>query len=143
MERPSLEERYAHVQDDLAGRGDAALLDRRLSTWVISTDRHLPQVFLGRKLREVLALNYDHLLETPGIGNRRIEKLIDVLERACKESAPQSTPTLERQAPVGLNGVPMPIVQQMAPEKLAEPDWLGRVDTQLVQASEGRQYWPD
>ncbi len=124
MERRPSEERYAEVQRDLISRADAALLDRHVSTWVIPTDRHLPQAFLRRPLREVLAFSYDELVETPGMGDRRIGKLIDVLERACRQADPASATARENTPTPSSNGVPSAVVQPVLPDKLTEPDWL-------------------
>ena len=85
MHHPSLEKRLAHVQCDLAGRADAALLDQRVSTWVISSDRNLPKAFLRRSVREVLALSFDRIANTYGLRRLQIQKLIELLERASKQ----------------------------------------------------------
>lgn len=124
MERRSPEERYAEVQRNLTARADAALLDRHLSGWVVSTDRHLPQSFLRRTLRDIIALSYDELLETHGLGDRRIGKLIGVLERACLQQEPASPTARECTLVPSPSGVLPAVVQPISPDKLTEPDWL-------------------
>ena len=97
------------------------MLERPISSWVISTDRHLPQAFLGRPLREVLTLTFAELAGTPGIGSRRIEKLIDVLERTRQQPGTANA-TVDRQHPVASNDAP-PAIGTTTPEDLSEPAW--------------------
>ena len=72
----------------------------------------------------MLALSYDELVETPGMGDRRIGKLIDVLERARRQSDPASAVTREHTPTPSPNGVPSAVVQTITPDKLTELDWL-------------------
>jgi hypothetical protein len=81
MSYPSLEQRLKLVREGLHNHSNLMLLDSPLSAWILPSDRHLPQSFLGRTLREIVAYTYSDLTRLPNIGHRRIEKLIGVLER--------------------------------------------------------------
>lgn len=81
MHESLLDVRLAAVKQFISTHTDPTILDRPLTAWVKPSDRHLPQAFLGRSLREVLTLTFDQIAETPGVGPGRITKLLDVLER--------------------------------------------------------------
>ena len=76
-----LADRLALAVAGIAASEQPGILDRRLSAWLEPTDYHVPQVYLVKRVRDFLTLTYDELYETHGLGNRRIEKLISVLER--------------------------------------------------------------
>ena len=127
MHEPSAEERLALVQNRLAGMGDPALLARPISSWVISTDRHLPQAFLGRPLRDVLTLTIAQLAGIQGMGTKRIEKLLDVLDRVGNE--PEQIPVVvEHIEHVGLNGTAAASCEPIDLEDLTEPIWRSWCD---------------
>ncbi len=81
MHEVLLDERLTAVRKVIAAHADPTVLDRPLATWVRPHDRHLPRAFLGRPLRDILALSFDQIAATPGVGLGRIGKLLDVLER--------------------------------------------------------------
>lgn len=57
------------------------VLDRPLSAWSLTDDRHVPQMYLARPVRDLLTLTYEELENTPSLGRTRIEKLVEVMER--------------------------------------------------------------
>lgn len=84
-----LERRYRTAREPLAAHPDVLLLDRPLSTWVIASDRYLPQQLLTLPLREVLKLSFEQLNSRRGIGERKLEMLVELISRAQKEIASQ------------------------------------------------------
>jgi hypothetical protein len=80
---------------DLAERGD-----KPLGFWAQPGDRHLPLALVDRKVREVLAAEFDDLHATPGIGPKKLTALIMLLQRAALPEPP-AEPT-----PAPVNGAP-------------------------------------
>lgn len=88
-------EQFAQAQRLLHDQPTCPIFDQPLSEWVLSHDRHLPQRLLGYPLREILAQSFDQLQELPGIGERRLQLLLQVIERAlCSVRVPSRPPTL-------------------------------------------------
>ena len=59
-------------------------LERPLAYWAVAGDRRLPLAFLGRSLRDLLAVSFDELAATPGIGHKKISSLLRLLSRRAK-----------------------------------------------------------
>ena len=70
------------VQDEFADR-----LNRPLAYWALPVDRRLPMAFLGRTLRELFETPFEELTATPGIGQKKIGTLIELLA-AVKKNPP-------------------------------------------------------
>jgi len=73
------------TQSDFADR-----LLKPLAYWVVSGDRRLPMAFLDRALGELLKTPLADLLATPGIGIRKLQTLIMLLNRASQPLPPGS-----------------------------------------------------
>jgi hypothetical protein len=76
---------FETVRDVLHGNGFDDRLDKPLAYWAQPDDRRLPFAFLGRTISELLGTKYEDLLETPGIGQRKIETLVTLLRRAIDQ----------------------------------------------------------
>jgi hypothetical protein len=63
-------------------------LEKPLAYWVVSTDRRLPFPFLDRPLGELVNTSLADLLGTAGIGIRKVQTLIMLLNRAAKPLPP-------------------------------------------------------
>lgn len=77
-------------------------LDRELSYWVLPTDRRLPIAFLDMPLRDLLSHTLDELMDTPGVGQKKILGLFDLLHRIVKarnDEEPFGLPQSAAQAP--------------------------------------------
>jgi hypothetical protein len=123
MHRASLETRLAQIKSGLAELPDCTALDHPIANWVVSGDRHLPQAFLMRPLRDVLSLTYSQLVNTPGLGYVRIGKLLDVLERV--ETPPVSRqPPHATQARAGAAENITPLAKTHCPEDITESEWI-------------------
>lgn len=73
----------------LAGPQDGRI-DQPLSYWVLPTDRRLPIAFLDRSIRELLEVPLDELMQTPGVGRKKILGFFDLLRRAIKSESPHA-----------------------------------------------------
>ena len=64
--------------------------DKPLAYWVVATDRRLPLAFMGTSLRELLDTPLEELYATPGIGQKKIRTLVNLLVRAAQAQPPGS-----------------------------------------------------
>src|SRR5262249_33881316 len=81
---------FEAAQRKLSDPSLADRLDKPLAYWVVATDRRLPMAFLDRPLNQLLKASLGQLLETPGIGVRKIQTLIMLLNRAAQPQPPGS-----------------------------------------------------
>jgi len=72
------------LETGLADRGD-----KPLGYWALPSDRHLPLALVDRKIREVIAVEFNELHATPGVGPKKLAGLITLLNRAA---LPQAEP---------------------------------------------------
>lgn len=75
---------YERLRKNLLEQPRGDRLDRELSYWVLPTDRRLPIAFLDMPLRELLSHTLDELMETPGVGQKKILGFFDLLRRIAK-----------------------------------------------------------
>lgn len=68
--------------------------DKPLAYWVVATDRRLPLAFMGTSLKELLDTPLEQLYATPGIGQKKIRTLINLLVRAAQPHPPGSVAPL-------------------------------------------------
>lgn len=57
-------------------------LKHPLSYWALPADRRLPRALMHRPLGDLLRTSFDSLAATPGIGNKKIHSLLQLLDRA-------------------------------------------------------------
>lgn len=81
---------YERLRRRLLDAPDDGRLDRQLSYWVLPTDRRLPIAFLDRELRTLLDKPFDTLVNTPGVGQKKIEGFFELLRRAAKTEADEN-----------------------------------------------------
>ncbi len=83
--------RFDRLRERLLADDRDPRLDRPLAYWALSNDRRLPLVFLGRQLRDLLQTPFEQLCTTPGVGEKKLDSLLNLLERAVGgQDAPQS-----------------------------------------------------
>src|SRR5438105_4817723 len=75
---------FAGVRESLLNSATESRLDTHLADWVVPTDRRLPLVFMGWSLRQLLATPFEQLCSTSGVGQKKIESLIQVLQRVAQ-----------------------------------------------------------
>lgn len=124
MPQATPDERFAKVQRLLVEFSEHPLLNRKIASLANRMDRHLPGVFLSRTLREVLQSSLDSLLSHRGVGIGRIERLLEVIERAEKEilesnqvPVPKAHDEISRTEPIRT----MRLV--LDPKQLTDADW--------------------
>jgi len=87
------------LEAGLADRGD-----KPLGYWALPSDRHLPLALVDRKIREVIAAEFDELHATPGVGPKKLAALITLLNRAALPQAEPVAPVAPIAAAERLNG---------------------------------------
>ncbi len=85
-------ERFARCRDVLIARNDAGVLDTPLTCFMDRDDTHLPRRLIQQRVRDVLELDCYELQQTPYFGERKLERLLCILEKIAGrfESFPQS-----------------------------------------------------
>lgn len=69
-------------------------LNKALAFWVLPGDRRLPLAFLGRTIRELVTSSFIELAGTPGVGQKKMGSLVELLSRAAT-SDPADCPVLQ------------------------------------------------
>ncbi|TWT96849.1 hypothetical protein Pla108_26240 [Botrimarina colliarenosi] len=86
-DRYRLEGTYERLRRALVAGPQDGRIDQPLSYWVLPSDRRLPIVFLDRTLRDLLAQPLEDLMQTPGVGQKKILGFFDLLRRAIKSES--------------------------------------------------------
>lgn len=63
-------------------------LEKPLAYWALPNDRRLPLAFMGRTIKDLLHTPFEELSATPGIGQKKINSLVKLLNRATKDTPP-------------------------------------------------------
>jgi hypothetical protein len=79
-----LRSEYDRVASAILRAEDGAIRQKPLSYWATPRDRRLPLVFLPRPLGELTRLTFDELSATNGVGPKKMEALVRLLERALE-----------------------------------------------------------
>lgn len=79
-----LDSRFNQIRQKLLGDDFAEQRLQPLAFWALPTDRRLPLALLDRKLEDLLALSFQEILATPGVGQKKLSSLIKLLNRATK-----------------------------------------------------------
>jgi len=77
-----LENRFEVLQRAFASCGDNRLADAPLETWARHSDRHLPSTLMQCSLRDILQTPFRRLAQTRGVGQTKLERLVQIVERA-------------------------------------------------------------
>lgn len=108
------------LQEEFADR-----LHRPLAYWALPSDRRLPLAFLGHALRDLLQTPFDELSATPGIGQKKIGTLVDLLARAAKKEPLASPGATEKVS----NHIPSQNGHSFDPSAVSEALWEKWRDT--------------
>jgi len=92
VENVKLSSDFERLRDILLQDEFVDHLNRPLAYWALSNDRRLPTAFLGRPLRDLLKTSFKDLSATPGIGQKKIGTLVELLARATKKHPPVMPP---------------------------------------------------
>jgi hypothetical protein len=60
-------------------------LTKPLGHWALPNDRRLPWAFLHRTVAELIDTPFEELSATPGIGQKKLRSLIDLLQRVVRD----------------------------------------------------------
>jgi hypothetical protein len=83
VEELQIVSRFESLRQLLLSQAYSDHLDKPLAYWALPTDRRLPLAFLGRTLRDLLAVPFVELSATPGIGRKKIASFVQLLARAA------------------------------------------------------------
>jgi hypothetical protein len=94
MQTPSAEvyrlaSSFENVKQTLQEKRFSERLTKPLGYWVLPNDRRLPIAFLNRSLGEILQTPFEDLSSTPGIGQKKIGSLVNLLRRAINDEPPE------------------------------------------------------
>lgn len=99
VEELQMVSRFESLRKMLLSEAYTEHLDKPLAYWALPTDRRLPLAFLGRSLRDLLAVPFDDLSATPGIGRKKIASFVQLLARAANtDPAELPAELLDRQS---------------------------------------------
>jgi hypothetical protein len=77
-----LRSEYDRIAGSIVRCESAAIKEKPLSFWAMPRDRRLPLVFLPRPLGQLARLTFDELASTAGVGPKKLEALVRLMERA-------------------------------------------------------------
>ncbi len=78
-----LNSRFGELRDQLQNERFACRLEKPLAFWALPKDRRLPLAFMGRTVHDLLTTPFEELLATPGVGEKKIQSLLDLLDRVA------------------------------------------------------------
>jgi len=108
-----LNSRFGELRDQLRNERFACRLEKPLAFWALPKDRRLPLAFMGRTVHDLLSTPFEDLLATPGVGEKKIQSLLDLLDRVALDPCP---------ADMGEGAAPAPLeCATNAPALSAEP----------------------
>jgi len=121
-------DRFENLRKTLRARRYAPHREKTLAFWTLPSDRRLPGIFLNRTLQELLVSSFSELAATPGVGQKKMLSLVDLLSRAVDTHPEDLVPatTFSRQDGDG-QGDDAPSMTQGAallnPDQISEVTW--------------------
>ena len=83
-----LNSRFGELRDLLRNERFACRLEKPLAFWALPKDRRLPLAFMGRTVHDLLSTPFEDLLATPGVGEKKIQSLLELLDRVALDPCP-------------------------------------------------------
>jgi hypothetical protein len=83
--------RFDELRKQLAEDRYRPLYNKTLAFWALRSDRRLPLALMNRTLEQIIASPFTDLAGTPGIGKKKLQGLLTLLERAANTD-PSSVP---------------------------------------------------
>lgn len=123
--RFELAARFDKIRNLLLTDRYAPQLSHPLAYWALPADRRLPRALLHRPLGDLLRTPYDSLAAVPGIGQKKMQSLLKLLDRALHTDELEKE-RLEHIAPQAavVSEVPLPAVAGAAdPSNISEVTW--------------------
>ncbi len=115
-----LELRFEQLRTRLGESSQADGLERPLAFFAASNDRHLPLALIDRKVRELIGASLSDLRSVPGIGPKKLNSLMDLLERALPQPAAELVPPEPEPELSLVDAAP---VDGEQPGRVSEADW--------------------
>lgn len=84
--------RFDELRKQLADPRYEPLYGKNLAFWALPSDRRLPLALMNRTLKQIISSSFTELAGTPGIGRKKLQGLLMLLERAVNTD-PNSVPT--------------------------------------------------
>src|SRR5258708_3340019 len=85
----------------LLQEANADRLKKPLAFWIVATDRRLPLPLLDHTLGELIEMSLAELLAKPGIGVRKLQTLVVLLDRAARPLPPGGLAPPDDDLPAG------------------------------------------
>ncbi|HVX62591.1 MAG TPA: hypothetical protein VHC19_18375 [Pirellulales bacterium] len=116
-----LELRFEQLRTRLAESSQADGLERPLAFFAASNDRHLPLALIDRTVGELIGAPLAELRSVPGIGPKKLNSLMDLLERALPPHAVEKLAPSEPEPE--LTATQTTTVDGEQPGRVSEADW--------------------
>lgn len=116
-----LELRFEQLRTRLAEPSQADGLERPLAFFAAPNDRHLPLALINRTVRELIGASLADLRSVPGIGPKKLNSLMDLLERAVPPPSADDAPPAAA-APVTATVKSAPVDGEQ-PGRVSEANW--------------------
>lgn len=120
---------FDQLRSELLSENNSDRLNKPLAFWVLPDDRRLPLAFLGRTLRDLFSNRFTDLAATPGVGQKKMASLVQLLHRAATQDPAENTFTKTSSA--GEDAEPAPQYEPGAfnPATVSELVWTQWKDT--------------
>jgi hypothetical protein len=119
LEDLRLRSEYDRISSAILRAEDVTIKERPLSYWVTPRDRRLPLAFLPRPLGELAKRTFDELSSTTGVGPKKMEGLVRILERALQRGHEGAIPETDHS--IQTNG--MLTMDHFDPLAVSELQW--------------------
>jgi hypothetical protein len=117
---------FERLRSELQTERYANHLRQQLGFWALPNDRRLPLTFLGRTLGELLDSSFEELYATPGIGQKKIASLIELLARAVAEDPERLAKQIAGvRLPANAKGIPRIGEPGFDVASVSESQWVG------------------
>lgn len=120
---------FQSVSSQLKDQRFADRMEKTLAYWALPNDRRLPLALLDRPIKELIDTPFEEIAATPGIGQKKINSLVKLLNRATKDHPPGVTPAAAAEAS---DKKPLPVWrkgQKFDPSVVSEALWVEWLDT--------------
>lgn len=118
--------RFDQLRDTLLTDQYSDRLEKPLEYWALPSDRRLPLALLDRTVGDLLSTSFKELSATPGIGEKKIQSLVKLLNRATQEGPPSASEA-DLDAAVGTANTSVtaqdPILPRFDPSIVSEALW--------------------
>lgn len=91
LDELQLATRFDEIRRQLADSRFEPLYNKNLAFWALPSDRRLPLALMNRTLKQIISSSFTDLAATPGIGKKKLQGLLLLLERAVNTD-PSSIP---------------------------------------------------